>query len=151
MFSLLNQDDYDKAADVLNGQKEIYLNLAKSALKNVQGKTNYIAKKIEQAQHKIKVLEKDADEVVQISGDEDLDEFDNYILTQKADETIAGEYNKAGEEEFEAQLAKMSRPLCVSYPLSIKSVVAPPQKGEVNSDAVTIKAKATAIENKLNQ
>lgn len=149
-FSLLEQDDYDKAAEVLNAQKEIYLNLARTALKNVQGKTSYLANKVAQAQHKIEVLEKDADEVVQISGDEDLDELDNYILTQNADVAIAGEYDKAGEEEFAAQLEKMSRPLCVSYPVSANKVAAPTQNSGVSTNNLAIEAKASAIEKKLN-
>lgn len=149
-FSLLEQEDYDKAAEVLNSQKEIYLNLAKNALKNIQGKTKYIAKKVAEIQHKIEVLEKDADEVVQISGDEDLDELDSHILTQNADAAIAGEYDKAAEEEFSAQLEKMSRPLCVSYPVSVKNVATPPLNDGVNTNNLAVKAKAAAIENKLN-
>ena len=101
-------------------------------------------------QHKIEVLEKDADEVVQISGDEDLDELDSHILTQNADTAIAGEYDKAAEEEFSAQLEKMSRPLCVSYPVSVKNVATPPLNDGVNTKNLAVKAKAAAIENKLN-
>ena len=162
-FSLLNPVDYNKAAELLNNQKESYLNLAKQELSEngitvssssqssaAASGTKYIQEKISKILHKWALLaEIDKDELVTIQGNEEYDEVKQAIKEQTANNNISGEYETENESSFTEQIKKLKQPICVSYikPTS-SSAGKSPTNSKVSTDANTVKQKAQVIETK---
>ena len=114
-FNLLNNDDYAAAERVLDNKKEEAMQKVISELDNVNGKTESIKNKFEQITHTLEVMITDADEVVHISGDEDLNELSEKIKTQNANSSVEDKYGKEGDEEFERQREQLRPPYCPVY------------------------------------
>ena len=70
----------------------------------------------EKLQHAKQVMEKDSDEMVSISGEEDLDELTEKIKTAKADQSLTDVYEKEGGNSMQKQLKQLRPPYCASYP-----------------------------------
>ena len=62
------------------------------------------------------MLEKDNEEKVQISAEEDLDELEEKIKTSEADKAVLDVYDKEEQKSFNKQLSKMHAPYCAVYP-----------------------------------
>ena len=62
------------------------------------------------------MLEKDGDEKVQISADEDLVELEEKIKTSEADAAVLDVYVQEGQKSLNKQLARMHSPYCAVYP-----------------------------------
>ena len=145
-FNLLKESDYNKSSDILNTQKEMYLKEAKQNLGKVGAiTTEFVQQKIDKLKHVVAVLERDKDEIVAITGNEDLDELDSKIATQQADNSILGEYATEGDASTEAQIRKLPNPICVSYVISGQNKMS--AGGEtVMTTPEAIKSKAESIE-----
>lgn len=117
-FSLLNQEDYDQAAEVMDKQKQLYIDLAIQKL-NLLSRNNEISQnikdKVEELEHKIAVLQKDSDEVVAISGDEAIDELEEKIKTAQADTAVINKYQELADAENKRQKKHIRAPYCASY------------------------------------
>lgn len=114
-FTLLNEEDYKTAETVLKRAKRDYIDSAKEQFVNVNGTSNNVKNKLAKLQHEIKVLEKDKDELVYVGGDEDLNELEERIKTQQANQAVEQEYFDKAEEAFERQLNQLRVPYCAVY------------------------------------
>ena len=117
-FSLLNQQDYDQAAEVMDAQKKLYMDLATQKLNSLSKNgeiSQNIRDKTAQLEHKIAVLQKDSDEIVAINGDEALDELEEKIKTRQADIAVTDRYQKLADADAERRKKHVRAPYCASY------------------------------------
>ena len=153
-FSLLKEEDYNKAAEVLKEQKGMYLKMAKDDLSSAYAtkdgkplKSDYIKDKLAKLQHRIDALERDSNEVVNITGEEDLDELDQKILNEGADTSIVNEYETEGGSSYDEQMKKLQEPLCTSYMnRGMASNQTPAQPTKIMTDTASVKQKAVSVE-----
>lgn len=115
-FDLLNEEDYKKAADTLDEQKEVYMNKAQKEIQDVKGSTVSIAERTKALLHTITVLAADSDEIVQLNGDEDIDELSAKILNKQADNSVADEYDEEGRKAQERRIRQLQPPYCEVHP-----------------------------------
>ncbi|MBR1904096.1 MAG: hypothetical protein IJ824_02840, partial [Alphaproteobacteria bacterium] len=118
-FSLLNQSDYKLALDTLESFKENYMRSSESALKTVPVEkdkaTEHVKGEYDKVDHTLKVLKKDVDEDVLISGDEDLEDLQEKIKEGKANQDIGDEYEKKRKEDLEDKIKRLPAPYCSVY------------------------------------
>ncbi|MBP1532153.1 MAG: hypothetical protein ILA52_01480, partial [Alphaproteobacteria bacterium] len=114
-IDLLNDDDYNEISKVLDEHKSIYLNMAKKQLSEINVLSTGVADKVTELKHKIAVMEKDSDEVVSISGSEDLDELEATIKRRKADRAVESEYAAAASKAAEDYRNRLRAPYCSVY------------------------------------
>ena len=118
-FNLLNQDDYDTAAKLMDDQKTLYMDLANQKLRTVpqgNGVSQNVRDKYQRLLHKLQVLQKDSDEIVTVTGKEEFDELEEKIKTQLADKSVSEKYKEKDAEEEERQKKHIQAPFCASYP-----------------------------------
>ncbi len=116
-FDLTIPDDYQKAEKTLENIKSGAIKEATEKIDTVQNENGVLDTKLEDVNHQIEVLEKDADEVVQITGTEDLDDLEEQIKTEEANRSVVKVYEDAEAEEMDAQSDKSQAPYCAVYPL----------------------------------
>ena len=115
-FDLSNDSDYKKVSDTLKTYKTAYLRRLTDLLQTINGETALIKTNKEKLQHAKQVMEKDSDEMVSISGEEDLDELTEKIKTAKADQSLTDVYEKEGGNSMQKQLKQLRPPYCAAYP-----------------------------------
>ena len=115
-FDLLNEEDYKAAADALDEQKGIYINKAETEIQKVKGFTDAVKTRTEKMLHSIAVLEADSEEIVQLSGDEDIDELTDKIRNRTADNAVADKYDQEREEAQERRIRQLQPPYCGVHP-----------------------------------
>lgn len=111
-FDLLNEEDYKEAADALNEQKEIFMNKAEKEIQTVKGATQSTKEKVERLLHHIAVLEADSEEIVQVSGDEDLSDLAARIKNKQADNSVGEAYDDMGREAQERRIRQLQPAYC---------------------------------------
>lgn len=120
-FNLLNEKDYNQAAEIMDEQKGMYMDLAIQKLKNMpqgSGASQNIRDKSLKLLHKIAVLQADSEEIVSVNGTEDLDELKEKILNQKADKSVSEKYKEKEQAEMERQRKYDRKPYCASYSIT---------------------------------
>lgn len=115
-FDLMNDADYKKAADTLEEHKTGNLRRLKELINNMKGTAEMVNTNKERLLHGVAVLEKDSEEKVQISAEEDLDELDEKIKTSEANAAVLDVYDQEGQKSLDKQLARMHSPYCAVYP-----------------------------------
>lgn len=115
-FDLSNDSDYKKVSDTLKTYKTAYLRRLTDLLQTINGETALIKTNKEKLQHAKQVMEKDSDEMVSISGEEDLEELTEKIKTAKADQSLTDVYEKEGGNSMQKQLKQLRPPYCAAYP-----------------------------------
>jgi hypothetical protein len=116
-FDLTIPDDYQKAETTLENIKSAAMKEANEKIDTVQNENGVLDTKLEDVNHQIEVLETDADEVVQITGTEDLDDLKEQIITEKTNRSVVKVYEEAEAEEMDAQSDRSQAPYCAVYPL----------------------------------
>ena len=117
-FNLLNEDDYNQAAQALDDEKKEYMDIALQKLKSLPqnaGQSQNVRDKHDKIMHQIAILEADSEEVVAIRGDEELDELEEKIKNRQADSQVAEKFAQAKDAEEERQRAHYRHPYCASY------------------------------------
>lgn len=160
-FSLLNGDDYSSAADVLDVQKGMYLDMVRKSFDGMPQNltSDFMKEKIAKLKHKVKVLEYDSEEVVRINGDEDYPlkddgkfaELQKKIEENSANNALGEEYDEGGSDSYKKQIEQLQEPLCVSYVK--RSAVAnrmSPQPTTVKTDKASVQQKAKEIETDID-
>lgn len=115
-FDLMNDADYKKAADTLEEHKTGNLRRLKELIDNMKGTAEMVNTNKERLLHGVAVLEKDSEEKVQISAEEDLVELDEKIKTSEANDAVLDVYDQEGQKSLDKQLARMHSPYCAVYP-----------------------------------
>lgn len=115
-FDLMNDADYKKAEDTLEEHKIGNLRRLKELIGNIKGTAEIVNTNRKRLLHGVAVLEKDNEEKVQISAEEDLDELEEKIKTSEADKAVLDVYDKEEQKSFNKQLSKMHAPYCAVYP-----------------------------------
>jgi len=115
-FNLLNDSDYEAASMALDKRKMRLISEATNKINQMNGSTSTINYRKNKLLHQIKVMLKDSEEMVTISGDEDLSELEEKIRNSKADNSIKSEYNSFGTEEMEKQIKRIPPAYCAIYP-----------------------------------
>lgn len=115
-FDLMNDADYEKASETLEEHKTGNLRRLKELIGNIKGTAEIVNTNKERLLHGVAVLEKDGDEKVQISADEDLVELEEKIKTSEADAAVLDVYDQEGQKSLNKQLARMHSPYCAVYP-----------------------------------
>ncbi|MCI7486545.1 MAG: hypothetical protein MSB80_03565 [Alphaproteobacteria bacterium] len=115
-FNLINDADYKKAEDTLKEHKIGNLRRLKELIENINGTAEIVNTNKKRLLHGVAVLEKDNEEKVQISAEEDLDELEEKIKTSEANEAVLNVYDKEGQKSLDNQLLKMHSPYCAVYP-----------------------------------
>ena len=115
-FNLINDADYKKAEDTLKEHKIGNLRSLKELIENINGTAEIVNTNKKRLLHGVAVLEKDNEEKVQISAEEDLDELEEKIKTSEANEAVLNVYDKEGQKSLDNQLLKMHSPYCAVYP-----------------------------------
>lgn len=121
-FSLLNEKDYNEAARVMDEQKNLYIDLAIQKLQTLpqgSGESQNVRDKSLKLLHKIAVLQKDNEEIVTVTGEEELDELEEKMKSQKADQAVVDIYKEKGKQEDERQKKRARVPYCASYPVIV--------------------------------
>ena len=111
-FDLLKDSDYKAAADALDEQKKIYMNKAEKEIQKVKGATQSTKEKAEALLHSLAVLAADSDEVVQVSGREDLSDLAARIKNRQADNAVIGKYDEEGRKAHDRRLRQLQPPYC---------------------------------------
>lgn len=124
-FDLNNEDDFEKAAEVLDQIKETQMTAASNQLSQIKGISDKIQKDTGDVLNILTVLQLDEEEMLVISGDEIQDvgddvEFLEKIKTAEADAAIGDEYADRGNEEYEERLKHWPSPYCSSYRINLK-------------------------------
>lgn len=88
----------------------------KELIGNINGTAEIVNTNRKRLLHGVAVLEKDNEEKVQISAEEDLDELEEKIKTSEADKAVLDVYDKEEQKSFNKQLSKMHAPYCAVYP-----------------------------------
>lgn len=114
-FDLSIEEDYKEAQDVLDEQKEGYIKAAKRIMTGISGKSDRIMADTAKLNHQLKLLEKDNEELILISGSEDLDDFEENLRTEIANRGVAEEYTKEGDKSFTNNLKRLRPPYCSVY------------------------------------
>ena len=116
-FDLANDEDYDMAANSLDGYKTAYVRQAFEKLDIIRGlKTvDDIQDKADKLEQKLDILELDEDEVAELLGNEDISEVEYKIKQATANNGIADKYAQKGSEELERQIRQMTKPYCAVY------------------------------------
>lgn len=117
-FNLLNSDDYNQAAQVLDAEKKEYMDVALQKLNSLPqnaGQSQSVRDKYDKLLHTIAILQADAEEIVTLKGDEELDELEEKIKNQQADTQVEDKFNAAKKAEDERQKAHYRHPYCASY------------------------------------
>ncbi len=115
-FDLSNENDYKKVSDTLKKYKTAYLRQLTDLLQTITGTTELIVTNKEKLVHAKEVMEKDSEEEVSISGEEDLDELEEKIKTARADQSLTDVYEKEGNSSMEKQTKQLRPPFCAVYP-----------------------------------
>lgn len=115
-FDLSNESDYKKVSDTLKKYKTAYLRQLTDLLQTITGTTELIVTNKEKLVHAKEVMEKDSEEEVSISGEEDLDELEEKIKTARADQSLTDVYEKEGNSSMEKQTKQLRPPFCAAYP-----------------------------------
>jgi hypothetical protein len=105
----------------MDEQKNIYLDLAIQKLQSLPkgaGASQNLRDKSMKLLRKIAVLQKDSDEVVAVSGNEELDELEEKIKQQKADKSVSEKYKEKDLEEQEREKKHVQAPYCAFYPIT---------------------------------
>ena len=117
-FDLLNDDDYNQAAQALDEEKKEYMDVALQKLQSLPqgaGQSKNVRDKHDRLMHEIAVLQADSEEVVTLKGDEELDELEEKIKNSQADMAVEEKFAEATEAEEERQRARYRHPYCASY------------------------------------
>jgi hypothetical protein len=77
--------------------------------------TEHVKGEYDKVDHTLKVLKKDVDEDVLISGDEDLEDLQEKIKEGKANQDIGDEYEKKRKEDLEDKIKRLPAPYCSVY------------------------------------
>lgn len=115
-FDLSNESDYKKVSDTLKKYKTAYLRQLTELLPTITGTTELIVTNKGKLVHAKEVMEKDSNEEVSISGEEDLDELEEKIKTARADQSLTDVYEKEGNSSMEKQTKQLRPPYCAAYP-----------------------------------
>ena len=113
-FDLTNKTDYKNMGKILHEQKQVYWKAAQRDLEKIHAQTDNLQEKIEKAKHVLKVLQQDDQEIVAVSGEEDLDELKEIIKTKQANSAVADEY-AAAESESKQNQQELMPPYCAVY------------------------------------
>lgn len=116
-FDLANDEDYDMAANSLDGYKAAYIRQATEKLDIIRGLNTVddIQDKTDKLEQKLDILELDEDEVAELLGNEDISEAEYKIKQATANNGIADKYDQKGSEELERQIRQMIKPYCAVY------------------------------------
>lgn len=114
-FNLLNDNDYNAAAAALDKRKMRLISEATGKINQMNGSTSTINYRKNKLLHQIKVMLKDSDERVVVSGDEDLSELEEKIRNSKADNAIKNEYNSAGDDAMKKEMNRITPAYCAVY------------------------------------
>ena len=104
---------------MLESFKENYMRSSRSTLQTVpvdmEKATEHVKSEYDKVNHALKVLEKDSDEDVLLSGEEELDDLQEKIKESKANQDIGDEYEKKRKEDLEAKIKRLPAPYCSVY------------------------------------
>ena len=114
-FDLSLETDYQEAQDVLEEQKEGNINAAKNIIAQIKGTSERIMSDKTKLINQLKLLEEDKDELITVSGTEDIDEFRESLRTEIANRGVADEYSEEGDKKMNDNLNRLRTPYCSVY------------------------------------
>lgn len=117
-FNLLNEQDYNQAAQTIDEEKGIYIDMALQKMQSLPkgaGMSANVRDKYEKLMHKVAVLQADSDEIVAVNGTEELEDLEAKIKNRQADIDVGNKYNEAKKAEDERQKTHYRHPYCAAY------------------------------------
>lgn len=114
-FDLSIDADYKEAEEILDAQKEGYINAARKTMNGIKGISSRVASDKNKLKKQIELLEKDKNEFIAISGTEDVDDFEEALRTEMANREVVKEYRKEGDDSINNNLKRLRPPYCSVY------------------------------------
>lgn len=111
-FDLTNQSDYDEIGKVLLDQKKAYMRSVQNGLQGIHPTTDNLQGKVKKVNHTLDVLNKDAQTVVAVTGEEDIDELEERIRNKQADSSLTDEYTTEADK---TKVTDLMYPYCAVY------------------------------------
>ena len=115
-FDLTQDENFKEAQNKIDDYKNNYIRHAQSELAKIKLTTEKVQNDVSAVRHEIAVMQKDENEKVVISGDEDLNELDEKIKNAEANQALNDEYQKKAQEEMMRQIETIPAPYCAVYP-----------------------------------
>ncbi len=117
-FDMGQESDYQMALEALKNIKEQAIRGAQTELQNINmGKiqSEYVKKDKENIEHAIEVMHTDDNEVVNISGSEEIAELKDKIAEHQADRDVNDAYEKKRQEDMDKKIRQYPYPYCPVY------------------------------------
>lgn len=116
-LDLADEDDYDMVSAALDGYKTAYMRNALENLLKVKQMTTVesVQEKADVVQHQIELLTLDDEEIVELSGSEEMSELEYSLKEHTANKEISDAYDNRAREEMEKQIRQLQKPYCAVY------------------------------------